>query len=215
MHASGRVRVAVAFVVAMALHVLMISTWPASQEAIHPVSSIRIVGLYQEHAAEATTPVAVKQPVQHRATIKHQTAHATTLTAKAPTKTAEEPVVIPQPSGPDEDASDQAPALMPKSTVDRTAVGEVAAPADRSLPASVYAGIMAEMRYPRMARRNGWQGEVALRLDVRGRTIRQVTMLASSGYPLLDRAAHRGIGRIQTLPLADGFYRLPVIFRLQ
>ncbi len=75
--------------------------------------------------------------------------------------------------------------------------------------------ILTHVRYPWVARKRGWEGEVALRLDVRAQQVMQVTMLVSSGYSMLDDAAHKGVVSAERLPLADGFYRLPVRFRLQ
>jgi TonB family protein len=225
MHASGRVRVAAAFAVAVALHVLMISIWPSTNAVTQPASAIHIVGLYHEHAADAAdaaAPAAVERQLSRptatvRAAVEPQAVQTSVavLAKAADTEATAETVAISRHVARNDDIRETALVPVQERTADRPAAGERVAPSDRSLPASVYTGIMAEMHYPRMARRNGWQGEVALRLDVRDRTIRQVTMLASSGYPLLDRAAHRGIGRIRSLPLADGFYRLPVIFRLQ
>jgi len=84
-----------------------------------------------------------------------------------------------------------------------------------SVPAKVKGMILTHVRYPWMARKRGWEGEVALRLDVRAQQVMQVTMLVSSGYNMLDDAAHKGVASVERLPLSDGFYRLPVRFRLQ
>ena len=84
-----------------------------------------------------------------------------------------------------------------------------------SVPENVQGMILTHVRYPWMARKRGWEGEVALRLDVRAQQVMQVTMLVSSGYNMLDDAAHKGVVSVERLPLSDGFYRLPVRFRLQ
>jgi len=84
-----------------------------------------------------------------------------------------------------------------------------------NVPAKVQGMILTHVRYPWMARKRGWEGEVALRLDVRAQQVMQVTMLVSSGYSMLDAAAHKGVVSVERLPLSDGFYRLPVRFRLQ
>lgn len=83
------------------------------------------------------------------------------------------------------------------------------------VPAEVQATILANVSYPRQARRRGWEGEAAFRFNINSQSIQSVTMLTSTGYPILDRAAHRGLLSIHSLPLTDGSYRLPVIFRLQ
>lgn len=83
------------------------------------------------------------------------------------------------------------------------------------VPAEIQATILASVSYPRQARRRGWEGEAAFRFNINSQSIQSVTMLTSTGYPILDRAAHRGLLSIRSLPLTDGSYRLPVVFRLQ
>ena len=76
--------------------------------------------------------------------------------------------------------------------------------------------------YPPIARRHGWQGQVQLGLtvDAEGR-LSDLSVLASSGYPVLDADAVRTVARIGSLPravevLAGRSIRLqlPVFYRL-
>lgn len=83
------------------------------------------------------------------------------------------------------------------------------------LPADVQAMLMAHIGYPVRARRHGWQGSGQFELDIDRQRIRSVTMLASTGHAILDRAAERGLSTVAHLPVADGSYRLPVTFRLR
>jgi len=83
------------------------------------------------------------------------------------------------------------------------------------VPNSVRAYILAEVHYPRQARRRGWQGNAEFQFDVHQQTIQTITLLASSGYPVLDRAAHRGLSAVTHVSLSNGLYRMPVVFRLQ
>ncbi len=83
------------------------------------------------------------------------------------------------------------------------------------VPAEIQATILANVSYPRQARRRGWEGEAAFRFNINSQSVQSVTMLTSTGYPVLDRAARRGLISMRTLPLKDGDYRLPVVFRLQ
>jgi len=83
------------------------------------------------------------------------------------------------------------------------------------VPVEVQAIILANITYPRQARRRGWEGEVAFRFNINSQLVQSVTMLTSTGYPVLDRAARLGLVSMRTLPLEDGDYRLPVVFRLQ
>jgi len=79
-----------------------------------------------------------------------------------------------------------------------------------------------EFRYPVLARRRGWEGEVVLafRVDADGR-IGNVRVADSSGFGLLDSAARDALLRVATVALADGRrpgtaldLTLPVIYRL-
>ena len=84
-----------------------------------------------------------------------------------------------------------------------------------AVPQGVQARILAQVHYPRLARRHGWQGRAEFQLDIQQQSIHAVTLLASTGYPVLDRAAHRGLNAIHMIPLSNGLYRMPVVFRLQ
>jgi len=83
------------------------------------------------------------------------------------------------------------------------------------MPQHIQAEIAARVSYPRQARRRGWQGEAQFLLNINEQTVRAVTMLASTGYPILDRAAQRGLSSVNHIPLSNGLYHMPVSFRLQ
>jgi periplasmic protein TonB len=76
--------------------------------------------------------------------------------------------------------------------------------------------------YPTVARRRGWQGEVAvaLRIEPDGR-VRALRVARSSGYAVLDRDALATLNRIGVLPRAAAWLKghaydteVPVIYRL-
>lgn len=74
-------------------------------------------------------------------------------------------------------------------------------------------------RYPLLARRRGWQGEVLLsfRLETDGRIL-DAQIARSSGYGVLDQAALAALGKVKQL--APGIahsltMQLPVIYRLE
>ena len=71
----------------------------------------------------------------------------------------------------------------------------------RSYVATVNAAVQRRYRYPRPARRAGFQGKVVLelRVDARGR-IHDVRVLSSSGYRLLDRAAVEAVEQVAEVP---------------
>jgi len=75
--------------------------------------------------------------------------------------------------------------------------------------------LLANIQYPPMARRHGWQGAGEFQLDIDSQSIRNITMLVSTGYAVLDGAVRRGLASVEHVPVADGQYRLPVEFRLQ
>jgi protein TonB len=58
-------------------------------------------------------------------------------------------------------------------------------------------------RYPRLAIKRGWQGEVrlGLRIEANGH-LSQVRVLQGSGYGLLDKAAMKSLIKVETLPKA-------------
>ncbi len=90
-----------------------------------------------------------------------------------------------------------------------------AKPHIRPVPPNVQGSILARVSYPKVARRHGWEGTVELRLHVHSKRLEAVYLLVSSGYPVLDQAARRGLMTTRRLPLHDGTYKLPVEFRLQ
>jgi len=99
-----------------------------------------------------------------------------------------------------------------------TAVQAVAANNETAVavvPRVVQTRILAEVHYPRQARRHGWQGKAEFEFDVHQQSIQTITLLASTGYPILDRAAHRGLSAVNHVSLSNGLYRMPVVFRLQ
>lgn len=116
------------------------------------------------------------------------------------------------------------PALPPTPEQPQAASGEAAAtaqvPGAGDAPAA-YLG-STPLLYPEQARRRGWEGTVLLRvqLDVHGR-VQAVTVLQSSGYPVLDQAAASQISSWRFKPsLHDGkpqpsTLRVPVKFRLE
>lgn len=76
-------------------------------------------------------------------------------------------------------------------------------------------------RYPELARRRGWEGEVQLGFRVEGSgAIDNIRVMHSSGNRLLDESAMRALQRIRSVPIElwlDGFSAellLPVIYRL-
>ncbi|MDQ7005371.1 MAG: energy transducer TonB [Ghiorsea sp.] len=83
-----------------------------------------------------------------------------------------------------------------------------------TIPQHVQQQILAKIIYPRQAKRRGLEGTAKFSLDIQQHDIKQTTLLVSTGYQILDRAARKGIVSIQSLPLPDGTHLLPITFRL-
>ncbi|MDD3450380.1 MAG: TonB family protein [Gammaproteobacteria bacterium] len=121
-------------------------------------------------------------------------------------------------------ASEAKPAAAPAPA--RVVTGPLAPGTEAGLAAEVRRVIRlrlaGEFRYPALARRRGWEGEVVLafRVDADGR-IGNVRVANSSGFGLLDSAARDALLRVAAVELADGRrpgaaldLTLPVIYRL-
>jgi len=240
---SGRVRLLVALVAATALHGLILFSLQAAKPVmavLEPAMQVDLLPEVQplrqsdESAVVKTQPRSEQKqrPVSNqiksdkelsqsrRPVIRQQDIAVVKSLAVPEFKEVTKPDVVPA-----ADSSDELVALpeqhdISKQTkVDSDTEAEAAADSDavvdQLIPADIQQLILARVDYPMQARRHGWQGQAELRFNVSRQSIGQLTMLISSGYPLLDRAAQRGIVSLDHIPLSDGAYRLPVVFRLQ
>lgn len=65
--------------------------------------------------------------------------------------------------------------------------------------------------YPQIAREQGWEGTVVLRLQVDRRgMVTSVTTQKSSGFPLLDESAKQSVKSWRFEPAKDGEFPIPV-----
>jgi TonB family protein len=70
--------------------------------------------------------------------------------------------------------------------------------------------------YPRLARKNGWEGRVLVELDLGGSgELEGVRLLRLSGFPLLDRATLTAVRDAEPYPPLAGKVRVPVAYRLE
>lgn len=76
--------------------------------------------------------------------------------------------------------------------------------------------MLLDIGYPPIARRMGMQGRVLIRILIQedGR-LKDVTLIRSSGYRLLDRAALDGVSRWSFDPGSREEILVPVVFRLE
>lgn len=90
------------------------------------------------------------------------------------------------------------------------------------LRAMLQAAFEAQFVYPPLARRHGWQGRVhlALRIEADGR-LRELRVLRSSGYAVLDQDALQTLARVNQLRQSHAWLddrpvdiELPVVYRL-
>ena len=78
--------------------------------------------------------------------------------------------------------------------------------------------ILKKLVYPQRARRMGWQGQVKIRFVVdRSGKVKDLEVLESSGYPLLDRQALKAVKRAAPFPPPPvaAEISLPITFRLE
>ncbi len=83
------------------------------------------------------------------------------------------------------------------------------------VPLNIQSTVLAQVDYPRLARRRGWQGAAELRFDITNEKVGEISIFASTGFDVLDQAAYQALASISDLPLSNGSYRLPVVFKLQ
>jgi TonB family protein len=76
--------------------------------------------------------------------------------------------------------------------------------------------IQEAVEYPPLARRRRLEGvaRVGFEIDPQERRALGVALVASSGHPLLDRAAERSVARAAALPWVHGRLEVPVRFAL-
>jgi len=93
---------------------------------------------------------------------------------------------------------------------------DVARNADMGVvPEGVQQQLLVNLTYPKLARRHGWQGRAEFELRIYKQSVDKLTLLASTGFPVLDHAAERGLALVRDIPLSNGLYHMPVVFELR
>ena len=231
---AGHARFAAALIAAVMLHALLL-LFPSSIRLsnLQPLPGAMRVELLEAHQAsvrrmvrerpreEAQRKTTTRQPAKRAS--KAIESHVATAKSAAPAVAKRREVQAAPPMRKKQTQVAYEPSPAPSEPVaagQRTtpdAASSESSPASGAevMPDEVQARIVAHIRYPRQARRLGWQGRARFQLHVKEQTIGSVVLLASSGYGILDQAARKGIERSGRVPLADGNYLLPVEFRLQ
>jgi len=240
---SGYVRLIAASVAAISLHALLFSMIPGQQKAVqfHPPGSLQIELLAQQEQVQSDqektvveTPIRSRHETSNKNELKKQLKADLTprevITQAAPITVVDHKTVtfIPAEKESVQEKRGEESSLVEaveirepnKNVIAKKSSDKITAPVSASaqttiIPQHIQSDIIASVHYPRQARRRGWQGEAQFLLNINAQTIQAVTMLASTGYPILDRAAQRGLSAVHHIPLSNGLYQMPVSFRLQ
>lgn len=171
-------------------------------------------------------PIAAAEPLRKPET---SVARPPTTTAPTPPPVTEKPVAVESPTRQKETAT------LARSAPETSAPASTAIPAETPFthnlpPATKLATgavtppsyIPRPRPYPRLAKQRGWEGTVQLQVDIAADgTVTRVLLEQSSGYPLLDDAAIRHIGKSRFRPARrdgtpiDISVQLPVVFELK
>lgn len=200
---AGHVRLGVALIAAIVLHALLL-LWPDHAKRMMVVNlgsdALQIALLPDQKKLRAPEIKQVPEPLPMPAvrTVKRAINRHAQVTIRSKSgvphqKTMKPENVKPAPAG-----------TQQKAAIEMSLV-----------PSDVQRIILANISYPRQARRHGQEGKAEFRFNINRQMVQHVTMLASTGHPILDRAARHGLISMHSLPLKDGDYRLPVVFRLQ
>jgi len=84
-----------------------------------------------------------------------------------------------------------------------------------AVPKGIQQQLLVNLTYPKLARRHGWQGRAEFELRIYKQGVDKLTLLASTGFPILDQAAERGLALVRDIPLSNGLYHMPVVFELR
>ena len=162
-----------------------------------------------------TTPAAEPTPVDpapaSMAAVSEPTAPPTAPSAESVAPSAE-PIAAVPPS----------PATMQEQQVVASAAPSKSAKADnRWLGDSLHRRISELKQYPSMARMNGWEGKVVLKVSIRkDGELKDVLVVTSSGHSSLDQAAMEAVRRACPLHMKHELsepmvvLHLPVLYRL-
>ncbi|NOR49766.1 MAG: TonB family protein, partial [Desulfuromonadales bacterium] len=170
------------------------------------------------------SPTPPPPPVAEILTSEPVAVEPTPLVAIVPVATTE-PVTATEPVTVAEPVTPVAESLSSAAPSPTTATGKAATP--KLSPSQHYLQvrfgyirkqILKSLVYPQRARRMGWQGQVKIRfvVDTSGK-VKDLEILETSGYPLLDRQALKPVTRAAPFPPPPvaAEISLPITFRLE
>ena len=195
-------------------------------EQIRPKTTTHRSGNQHKKAQTAAMPPPVPKPAQPVEAAPSLAQPVPASPNPAPSDMAIESIREERPTLANREAPASANRAVAGPVSSESAAAEVRADSAQALLAYgrlLSQAIAREQRYPRVARQNGWQGTVELALEVAaGNRLRQVTVVRSSGYGVLDQCALEMAYAVRPLPpLPEALQRqdfkvqVPISFRLQ
>lgn len=200
---------------------LLIMYWLASGDHPTTPSLLQLEVVLVE--GRKNTPLKPQGEMPHLAASAKRT-HRPDIPSPAPRSTTPSPRMPPTQKSEPETTGEEASTLSAITRTEAPPSGTATSQGDvqldeQALKLKIQLALARNFRYPAMALRRGWQGEVQLsfRLERDGRIL-DARVARSSGYVILDRAALASLQQIGAiaaqLPTARQL-ELPVIYRLQ
>jgi len=198
--------------VSLLLHGVLLSHWPTAKPALQFNYQLQNLTLNLE-------PIEVlgQQAQSRKTTDTSKTSQPSPVTRPV----VDKPVITPAPALPKQAEQDTAVASNAQQQVTKENAQPLAMNRARIL-SQLRHDLMQYFYYPPLARRKGMQGTVLLGFGISGQgTVRNIRVVKSSGYAILDLAAQDAMQRLQRLSWyaasmhgKDIDLELPVIFRL-
>lgn len=220
MHNTHHVRLLAAMLLALGVHgvIFYCSTLinPAHQQAATPALMVSLLPNSDTNADINEDADAADQPLPSPPTKVAHTAPTSFLSHPSPKQAKQQPIHTSSPAKPHIHQA-SAPPQPSATTLASNALPSTTHGLHEVIivPDALQTQILAQVHYPNRARRRGWQGDTTLEFSIQQQAVQHITLAESSGFDALDQAAFEALTSLASLPLSDGRYRLPVIFRLQ
>src|SRR5262245_5205648 len=211
--------------VSMALHALVMFSFPASRPAFRPDQARELTALFMSLSEPAAPAPAPSRPRVRREPEAPTPLPKSVEPAPVAAPQAAEPVPAPAPAPAEPHAVATAPAPLPAAAAPARPDSEAVDPSlfDAYRLALINAAKRYK-RYPVQAMERGWEGRVEIRLvvDANG-AIKSALVKTSSRYQVLDdqalemvRRAFNALAQVQPAPRGREFtLDVPVVFELQ